>query len=852
MKNKIKTMTIVLGIILLIVLTAITAVMGYAERENTSELVNIVDDTNKGTAMLDDNLQLDYIARDIATYKNLYCAAHPQGLDEFLYYYDVSFQAVGMVDIKGNTATFYKNENGKLVSCGSVTDSTNNVIAGIFTDTVIKDEMNAGKSKNDETYIYRGYGALPYNENPTKFDRYVSVNTVTQTASHIYYDIWFEATKSVSSKAGFKREYPSFGYQETMLDILNKARVETAKKYIDKIAASEQNYNAQIYFLKCVGDTQSTNIQDLMLVKDETVDIPVSKVWNDNNNQDVNRTGSIIVKLLANGNDTGKTLKLDESNKWSATFEKLEKYNETGNEIIYTVEEEDTTGYISIITGNQTGGYTITNKQETIDIPVTKVWNDNNNQDGLRPKSITVKLYENGKPTKQTAVLTASENWNYTFTNLPKYKNQKLVTYTVQETEIEYYTATEGNESNNYTITNTHEPEQIKITVKKEWKDDNNRDGIRTNSITLDLKKNDTIIETITLDDSNSWTKTIENLKRFENGQEINYTIEEKNIPQGYTVAVTKGNVVDKEVTYTVTNTHEPEKIEIPVQKEWNDNNNSVGFRPESITVKLFADGEDTGKTLTLSESNKWLDKFGNLEKYKDGGKEINYTIQEIKVNKYETTITGNKTSGFQITNTYYDGYIEITGKVWNDGKGAKANDINGTYGDTWDKGIAGVKVTLKNSNGAPFKATYYHKDNNGNLIKDGTDFAITSDNGEYVIRVNYDNSQNVYKLYENASTIRTNLNTSYIDFEYDGIKYTTVANASKEEAKEVSSANKSKAIENATERSNIDSNYSTVTSETNTNSWESVKLTATTKNLISFGTYKDKTTTNRAEVTVE
>ena len=1155
MKNKIKTLAIILGIIF-IILTAISAVFGYTYAENTSEVANTMIDTNKTDAKLDSNLQLDYIARDIATYKNLYCANHGQALDEAVYYYDVYYQAIAMADIKGDTATFYKIENGNFTSVGSVNNSANNVMAGIFTDKVIKDQMNSGKAASDETFIYNGYGGLPMNNPVSYFDRYYSVNTVIQNASHLHFNDWIEATKSYSTKAGFKKEYVN-------TSILNKKRLATAKTYIDKIKASSQKYNAKIYFLVCVGDTEGIDIQPLMLVEaEEKINIPVTKIWNDNNNSNNNRPSSITVKLLANNADTGKTLTLNANGGWAGTFADLNKNDNSGNEISYTIQEVSVTGYTSTITGNQTSGfrisntlqttsipakktwnddnnrdgkrpsavtvelwknvngassrvttttlsgnngwaytftnlpkyqsaklitytvketavsgytategnssnsYTITNTHtpEKTSVPVTKVWNDDNNRDGIRPSSITVTLYANGQSTGQTATLTSS-NWTHTFTNLYKYQNGQVITYTVKEASVSGYTGTEGNSSNGYKITNTHTPERTSITVRKQWNDDNNRDGKRPTSITVTLYANgQSTGQTATLT-SNNWAYTFTNLYKYQSGQTITYTVKETAV-SGYTG--TEGNSSNN---YTITNTHIPERTSITVNKQWNDENNRDGIRPTAITVTLYANGQSTGKTATITSSN-WKYTFANLYKYQNGqvitytvretavsgytategnssnnytitnthipekidipirkvwddesnrdgirptsitvtlyangtkvtkdgngnsiqnpitvtgtgntwtaifrnlykyenGRQINYTVQENSISKYETPIMGgNSASGLSITNKhipevtqlkvtkkwnddndldeyrpnsikvtlyangtpvtrdakgnaienpktisasnnwgytfnnlykyengkeinytiqedkvdnynqpayaktvqaatsnspqvinyvitnthipYYDGYIEITGKVWNDGKGAKANEINGTYGDSWDKGIAGVKVTLKNSNGAPFKATYYHKNNNGNLIKDGTDYAITSDNGEYVIRVNYDNRQNVYKLYENSATVKTNLNTSYIDFEYNGIKYTTVANASKEAAHTNSSAKKSKAIENVTERSNIDSKYSTVTSGTNTNSWESVKLTATTKNLISFETYKDKTTTNRAEV---
>ena len=43
-----------------------------------------------------------------------------------------------------------------------------------------------------------------------------------------------------------------------------------------------------------------------------------------------------------------------------------------------------------------------------INIPVEKVWDDNNNQDGKRPESIQVQLYANGKAQGEPVVLNAA------------------------------------------------------------------------------------------------------------------------------------------------------------------------------------------------------------------------------------------------------------------------------------------------------------------------------------------------------------------------------------------------------------------------------------------------------------
>lgn len=119
-----------------------------------------------------------------------------------------------------------------------------------------------------------------------------------------------------------------------------------------------------------------------------------------------------------------------------------------------------------------------------------------------------------------------------------------------------------------------------------------------------------------------------------------------------YTVTVTPGMVI------TFTNTPEskvPGQTSVSVTKSWEDNNNQDGIRPDAITVKLLANGADTGKTLTLSADNNWMGSFTGLEKYAEGI-EIQYTVAEVAVEGYDTVITGSAETGFIITNRHTPG----------------------------------------------------------------------------------------------------------------------------------------------------------------------------------------------------
>ena len=108
--------------------------------------------------------------------------------------------------------------------------------------------------------------------------------------------------------------------------------------------------------------------------------------------------------------------------------------------------------------------FTISNKLETVNITVKKIWNDKNDKDGKRPGKITVHLLANGVVVK-TVTIRGSE-WTYTFTNLPKYDNGSLIKYSVNEESVEGYNSSISSSNNTFTITNTHIPEENKTENK--------------------------------------------------------------------------------------------------------------------------------------------------------------------------------------------------------------------------------------------------------------------------------------------------------------------------------------------------------------------------------------------------
>ncbi|MBR2779835.1 MAG: Cna B-type domain-containing protein, partial [Eubacteriaceae bacterium] len=312
------------------------------------------------------------------------------------------------------------------------------------------------------------------------------------------------------------------------------------------------------------------------------------------------------------------------------------------------------------------------NKYDVTESTVKKVWNDNNNQNGNRPDSISVTFEANGEPV-ETYTLNGDNNWTLTLSNLPKKAGGADIVYTwVEESVPTGYVSAYNTVGSVTTITNT--PDTTEATVKKVWNDANNQDGKRPETLTVKLSNG----TPVTLNEANGWTATVKNLPKYADGVEIKYTWSEENVPAGYTL---ESNTTDGTIT-TITNKHIPETTEATVKKVWDDANNQDGKRPTSLKVTL-----SNGTEVTLNDGNNWTATINDLPKYA-GGVEIPYSWTEedltsLGYTQGEAVVNGTVTT---FTNSYTPEKTSATvKKVWED-----ANNQDG-------KRPTSLKVTLSN-----------------------------------------------------------------------------------------------------------------------------------------------------------
>lgn len=339
---------------------------------------------------------------------------------------------------------------------------------------------------------------------------------------------------------------------------------------------------------------------------------------------------SVTVKLLADKQQVD-SVQLSEENNWTHTFTNLDKYH-NGTEISYEVEEEpsDNGNYDSKTSGTASDGYVITNTNaETIDIPVTKTWV------GKALDEVKIWLLADEKEAEEVT-LTAEGGWTYTFSGLAKYDSTDghEIEYSVKEENIPDYTSgISGTAADGFTIINTITG-KVSVPVTKAWV------GAGAEKVTVNLLADGNQVDAVELSEANHWQHTFTDLEKYNNGEEIKYTVEEEAI-ENYDSRIS-GNASDG---YVITNTNN-EKTEIPVSKVW------VGEELDEVTVNLLVDGEEVDEA-TLTEEEDWEHTFTDLAKYDStDGHEIKYTITEDDIEGYTSKIEGSPEEGFVVTNT--------------------------------------------------------------------------------------------------------------------------------------------------------------------------------------------------------
>lgn len=230
--------------------------------------------------------------------------------------------------------------------------------------------------------------------------------------------------------------------------------------------------------------------------------------------------------------------------------------------------------------------------------------------------------------------------------------------------------------------------------VKKVWMDNQDRDGLRPDTLTMTLlqdgavtdkavvlngipdKEEDTeeaeaAVKSGCYEDA-AWHGIFENLTYCKpDGTPYYYSFHE-DVPEGYQLLA----VINRGNETIFRNRHFATVLHIYGEKEWE--GGDAENRPESIQLILYRDGvKCDAQTVTPDENGKWECEFRNygvdaLYRYHDHGIEYQYTVKEINQGKdYVSTVTyqlnqdgSRQNLVFRVKNTYAYGYLDITKTV--------------------------------------------------------------------------------------------------------------------------------------------------------------------------------------------
>lgn len=255
------------------------------------------------------------------------------------------------------------------------------------------------------------------------------------------------------------------------------------RSWLAKTPGISQDKNAEhkitIYYMErggfgscCYMQFTLPNCKSVNSPSAPTTTYKVSKVWVDDL---TSRPDEIQVELLRTDSagivTTVDTQILNVDNNWYYEWNGLPANNVNNSSITYSYAAREMNvpeGYISTNTASGNTA-TITNTQ-IIDIPVEKIWSDQDNKYNTQSDGVQVKLFANDNVVRDSGgnewILTLNSecDWKGTWTGVPKYSDNGPITYRVEEVHVpDNYTVAystpeglnPGDDGFKFTVTNT-------------------------------------------------------------------------------------------------------------------------------------------------------------------------------------------------------------------------------------------------------------------------------------------------------------------------------------------------------------------------------------------------------------
>ena len=400
--------------------------------------------------------------------------------------------------------------------------------------------------------------------------------------------------------------------------------------------------------------------------------VSLTTEWNDSDNQDGSRPEKTTVQLTANGQPTGDPVELNADNNWTYEWKQLLAEDEEGTNIVYRVTADAPEDYTAKVTGSADDGFVVTYSHEIAKTSVTASveWDDADDKDGIRPKSVSFQLKADGENVGDAITVNAGSNWTKTWEDLPEKKAGKALTYTVEVSDIpteedQYTVTTSGDAANGFVFKASHVSTSVEIPVSVTWDDAENQDGARIEAVEAELYANgEATGNKVTLNAENNWTAKFASVDVKKDGTRIKYEVKGTEA-DGYDVSVA-GDILD-EKGLVLTYKHIPAVVNVSARVSWNDANNQDGIRPTDTLLQLYADGEARGDKAVLESEKDWTRTWSDLPKYKEG-REIAYSVIAYAVSGYTVKVSGTATEGFKAEYTHSVQKMTVTVKnTWND-----------------------------------------------------------------------------------------------------------------------------------------------------------------------------------------
>ncbi len=233
---------------------------------------------------------------------------------------------------------YYKLKESSITSTIEKTATANKVIDGVPVLTDEKDQVIYKIKYNTQINDYIGKATIIVTDNlPAQIDerssdlaggKYDSKNNTITWEEEVDVDTFTNGAYTYNFSKTIKLVYIN---QDVTEDIVNTVNGETKIYY-------PENYPE-----KGGEEVKTDEEEGETTVKQEyKVDKKVEKIWEDNNDIKGKRPDSVLVELTADGEVVENTqVELNNTNGWEHTYRNLAKYDEYGQEIEYSIIEEE-------------------------------------------------------------------------------------------------------------------------------------------------------------------------------------------------------------------------------------------------------------------------------------------------------------------------------------------------------------------------------------------------------------------------------------------------------------------------------------------------------------------------------